>query len=113
MCSFLLQQVGFMLLLIDAYNLLKFMVKSSRVTPQERTDFINTLALYSLYKKRPVLLVFDGGDYHRAELFEYRGITLVYAGHASTADDYIKNYIEKHSGTKNMILISPYSLENS
>jgi len=95
-----------MLLVIDAYNLLKFMVKSAHVSKTQHTVFINTLAAYALIKKHELLVVFDGGDTYKHERFAYKGISIVYAGQRSTADDFIKSYVEDKKIKSELLIVS-------
>ena len=95
-----------MLLIVDAYNLLKFMIKSAHVSKTQHTKFINNLAAYALLKKLDMLIVFDGGDSFKSEKLSYKGITLIYAGQKSTADDYIKLYVDNKKSKTDVLIVS-------
>lgn len=84
------------MIIIDAYNLLKQIIKSSEATERERRAFIDDISLYAKNKNVDVLLVFDGGSSPRTELFNKFGIKIVYSGYQASADDYIKEYIIKN-----------------
>lgn len=95
-----------MLLIIDAYNLLKYILKSAYVNEVDRISFINKLALYALRRKKKVMAVFDGGGYHKPDKIEHKGITLIYAGYDLTADEYIEQYIKFYGKNKEIVVIS-------
>ena len=93
-----------MLLIVDDYNLLKFIVKSPHVSKVQHTKFIDSLAAYALLKKLEMLVVFDGGDTYKSEKLSYKGLCIVYAGQKTSADDYIKAYVD-HKKIKTDILV--------
>ena len=95
-----------MLLIVDAYNLLKFMIKSPHVSKTQHTRFINNLAAYALLKKLDMLVVFDGGDSSKSEKLSYKGISIIYAGQKSTADDYIKTYVDNKKTKTDILVVS-------
>lgn len=94
-----------MIIIIDAYNLLKQIIKASHVTERERSAFVNTIVTYARKKNSDILLVFDGGQSAKPEIFRKSGIRIVYAGYHVTADDYIKDYIAKNN-RQQMLLVS-------
>ena len=95
-----------MLLVIDGYNLLKFMAQSAMVSPAQKSEFINKLALYALKKEKRILAVFDGGSYHKPEKITHYGIDLVHTGYYMSADTYIKEYIASKNNLNEVIIIS-------
>ena len=95
-----------MLLIVDAYNLLKFIAKSPHISKAQHTKFINNLAAYALLKKLDMLIVFDGGDTYKSEKFSYKGLFIVYAGQKTSADDYIKTYVEDKKIKTDILVVS-------
>lgn len=93
------------MIIIDAYNLLKQIIKSSVASERERTAFIEDIVLYAKKKNSEILLVFDGGSSPKPEGFNKNGIRIVYSGYHQSADDYIKEYIIKNN-RKHLILVS-------
>jgi predicted RNA-binding protein with PIN domain len=83
-----------MFIIIDGYNLLKLIVKSSFASEVERSRFINLLSVYARAHKHEIYVVFDGGSYIRPTKIIYKHITVIYSGINQNADTYIKNYIE-------------------
>jgi len=94
-----------MLLVIDAYNVLKSVTPSVIVDEQERASFIHQLGRYAKKKQHKIVLVFDGGLDSRATQERLSGIYVVYAGFEQTADDYIKEYLKKHR-ERDILLVS-------
>lgn len=94
-----------MVILIDAYNVLKQVMPHQEVSLQQRMHFISELIAYKRKKGHSIVVVFDGGltNWPSEELV--RGITVVYAGMTMSADDYIKQYMEKHKD-KEILLVS-------
>ena len=78
-----------MLLLIDAYNVLKRVTPSVIVDERERSRFVEQLGRYAKKKQHKIVLVFDGGFSGRATQERLFGIYVVYSGFEQTADDYI------------------------
>lgn len=89
-----------MLLVIDAYNVLKLIQRTSYVNAEQHKIFLNKLCAYAYIKKHELIVVFDGGDYNRPTIFNYKNIKTVYSGSNYSADDYIKDYV---SNLKNSI----------
>jgi predicted RNA-binding protein with PIN domain len=85
-----------MILIIDAYNVLKQVLPSVQIGDRERAKFIEELGRYARYRQHKIILVFDGGPYDRSTQERCAGIYVVYAGWLESADDYIKRYVQKH-----------------
>lgn len=94
-----------MLIIIDAYNLLKQIIKSSIATTQERDQFINIIKRYAKATNNYIILVFDGGSDNYPTKTSKENIDIVYSGYKKSADQYIKEFISD-SKDKNMILVS-------
>ncbi len=85
-----------MILVVDAYNVLKQVLPSVHVGERERLRFINELGRYARHRQHKIILVFDGGPYDRAFQERIAGVYVVYAGSHETADEYIKRYLNEH-----------------
>ncbi len=94
-----------MILLIDGYNLIKQVIKSTDVSPDIRSKFINELAGYSKKKNHKIVIVFDGGDFPFPSLEEYNNIQIIYSGYKDSADTVIKDYLSENS-SKDILLVS-------
>ena len=85
-----------MILIIDAYNVLKQVLPSVQIGERERARFIKELGLYARYRQHKIILVFDGGPSDRATQERIAGVYVVYAGWLESADEYIKRYLNEH-----------------
>jgi hypothetical protein len=94
-----------MILIIDAYNVLKQVMPSLQIGESERKRFINELSRYARYRRHKIILVFDGGPYDQTFQERIAGVYVVYAGSLETADDYIKRYLTEHRSL-DLLLIS-------
>ncbi|MDP3788285.1 MAG: NYN domain-containing protein [Candidatus Chromulinivorax sp.] len=80
-----------MIILIDAYNLLKTVLHVKFISDAQRMQFLQLFDRYAQYRPtNQIILVFDGGQ----DLYEfeqnYKHITVVYSGSMQIADDVIK-----------------------
>jgi len=86
-----------MIILIDAYNLLKTVLHVQYISDQQRFYFLQLFEKYA--QQRPsnqVILVFDGGqEFYEAEQ-NYKSITLFYSGSMQIADDVIKKKLYEY-----------------
>lgn len=95
-----------MILIIDAYNVLKNMIKSSFVEQVKIKKFINLLSNYAKKKRHKILLVFDGELDNELLCTQFPFIDIVCSG-TNSADDYIKSYVNNTDKRKNdMLLVS-------
>jgi len=94
-----------MILLIDAYNMLKQLVHSRDINQSQRTHFVTLLKKYAQRKKHHLVIVFDGGPYQWVHKEVMGNAQLVYAGVRQTADDYIGYYLQQHQH-KDILLVS-------
>ena len=80
-----------MIILIDAYNLLKTVLHVKFISDQQRVQFLQLFEKYAqLRPSNKIILVFDGGqDFYEVEK-NYKHITLSYSGAMQIADDVIK-----------------------
>jgi predicted RNA-binding protein with PIN domain len=99
-----------MTILIDAFNILKQIGRSAHISEKDRLAFIKQMAYYGKLKGHTVIVVFDDGFYDRCVVTKKEGITIVYAGHYQTADDYIKNYVQEHNNNQTLVVSSDRNL---
>jgi predicted RNA-binding protein with PIN domain len=80
-----------MIILVDAYNLLKTVLHVKFISDAQREQFLQVFAKYAQHRPtNTVILVFDGGpDLYEVENF-YKQMTIIYAGSLQIADDVIK-----------------------
>ncbi len=94
-----------MILVIDAYNVLKQVSPEIFIQEPQRTHFLHQVARYGKAKGHKMVVVFDGGPYDRPYKQQGKGIVIVYSGTQESADDYIRSYIEQ-TKTYELLLIS-------
>jgi predicted RNA-binding protein with PIN domain len=85
-----------MLIVIDAYNLLKQRDNGDFIQESVKKSLIDTLSSYQRRKGHSILLVFDGGHMTWPSQEVFKDIVIVYAGKGKSADDYIKTYVAEH-----------------
>ena len=94
-----------MVIVIDGYNVLKQVFSAGTTTHTVRTRFINQLQQYAVRKNHSILLVFDAGPAFKPTKECYGAVTVVYAGTAQTADEYIKMCLEDMANQE-LLLVS-------
>lgn len=95
-----------MIIIVDAYNLLRATPPYKKtITDKERAQFIARLSSYGRNKGHKIVIVFDGGPHEWPFKENMKIAQVVYSGIHETADDYIKEYIEKHKA-KDLLLVS-------
>jgi len=93
-----------MILIIDAYNLLK--QKSGReISHDQREAFIHRMREYCTYKQHTAWAVFDGGPYLYPVTVQYDHVTVMYSGEAEDADQCIQRLLLSQP-VDNTVLIS-------
>jgi len=91
-----------MIIVIDGYNLLKqiFPHVKGRID-KERNAFIRQLGYYKSKKPKDIkelIVVFDAGPFGHATREIHEGVTVMFSGQKSTADDWIIEYADSHKG---------------
>ncbi len=97
-----------MIILIDGYNLLRqIFPKSKRLLDQQRNHLVKQLSIYRTKKTniKEIVLVFDAGPFGHATREIQHGITIVFSGQKSNADNWIHNFVKRNKG-KEILLIS-------
>jgi len=102
-----------MIIIVDAYNVLKQMIAASgHVKDKERQDFIYLLAYYGRLKGHEIVVIFDGGDCQWPVREMVAGIEGVYSGAGRTADEVIKNYLSEGRGREILLVTTDRALNN-
>ncbi len=94
-----------MIIVIDAYNILKQVITKQEISEKDRIHFIAQMGRYAKIKQHKMIIVFDGGPYEWVHKEKSNGITVMYSGVNESADDVIKHYLEDHQ-TKDLLLVS-------
>jgi len=97
-----------MIVLIDGYNLLRQVFAGVKGTlDAQRSQFISELGYYFAQKHedlQEVILVFDAGPFLHASREVKNGISVIFSGQKSSADDWIINYARKHREHKIVVV---------
>jgi predicted RNA-binding protein with PIN domain len=106
-----------MILIIDAYNLLKQIFPGVKNTlDKQKTAFIKQLAYYKVKKGdniSQIIVVFDAGPSNHATREIKSGIVVVYSGVRSSADNWILNFVERNKGQEILAVTSDRELRES
>jgi predicted RNA-binding protein with PIN domain len=94
-----------MLILIDAYNILKQLDPGAFIQDNAKKSLVTMLSAYKNRKGHSIMLVFDGGHSPWPLQEKQKNVVVVYAGQGKSADDYIKSYIAEHS-KQDILLVS-------
>jgi len=94
-----------MIILIDAYNLLKQLYVTDLIADRERDAYIAILNRYSKVKKHSIILLFDGGFFDMPSRVKEGRVTVVYPGRNHSADEAIKVYL-KENHVKEILLVT-------
>jgi len=94
-----------MIIVVDAYNVLKRETHSIIVSHQERVTFLSYISHYSKQKGHEMVVVFDGGESSWPSVNKQRHVTIVYSGIQRSADDYIRSYLAQNAH-KDIVLVS-------
>lgn len=86
---------------IDAYNLLKQLHATTRVSVKQKNVFLQQLKTFARLKKHNIFLVYDGGELERLDITRDGSIAIMHSGYTFSADDIIKqkmvHYAPEHS----------------
>jgi predicted RNA-binding protein with PIN domain len=94
-----------MIIVVDAYNVVKQIVNKKEITDSERTEFLNQMQNYAHQKGHSIIIVFDGGPDQWPSQETIGELSVVYSGYQDDADTYIKDYLAKNKG-KDLLLVS-------
>jgi predicted RNA-binding protein with PIN domain len=99
-----------MILVIDAYNVLKQVSPTTHITERIRTRFIQEVARYCRAKEHQAVLVFDAGPSKWPYKESIAGVQVVYSGTQMSADDYIKQALQGWRGRETLLISSDRAL---
>lgn len=102
-----------MIIIIDAYNLLKTVLHTQFIQDAQRTKFLQLFEKYAQRRtSNKVILVFDGGQdpYEIEENYKY--LTLFYSGFMQSADDIIKKKLTTYKAFDVLLVTSDRELRN-
>ncbi len=83
-----------MIIIIDAYNVLKQKSNTSYVSTEEITLFLKLLVEYADKKGHSLVAIFDGGPYHWPHEHTIGNVTVIHSGTRLSADDIIKRCLD-------------------
>jgi predicted RNA-binding protein with PIN domain len=90
---FAIYELGIMVILIDAYNVLKQKIGADYINAEQQKQFVELLTEYARAKNHELIVVFDGGDYYWPYEHKKKKVTITFSGSRSTADDVIMQYL--------------------
>lgn len=99
-----------MILIVDAYNVLKQLSSAQYITQAQRDAFIHKLSVYGAHKGHRIIIVFDGGSSKNLEKFRQSGVEVLYAGYSISADEVIKNLCDALRNQQVAVISSDRSL---
>ncbi len=94
-----------MIILIDAYNLLKQLYAAEHISDRDRAEYIALLNRYSKAKRHKIILVFDGGFFDMPSREKEGQVMIIYAGKNKSADQAIKEYLSINK-SRDLLLVS-------
>ena len=99
---------GFVIIIIDGYNLLRHIFpKVKGFLDKQRKQIIEQLSYYKSKKLnniQEIIIVFDGGEFGHASREVRSGIVVVFAGQKSSADDWILGYVSRHKNQETLLV---------
>lgn len=97
-----------MIVIIDGYNLLKQLFPGAKgLIDQQREHFIRQLGYYQQKKHKEIkeiIVVFDAGPFRHATREIKHGITVVFSGQKSNADNWIIDFTERKKGQEILVI---------
>lgn len=95
-----------MIIIIDAYNILKPIYEKRHISEYEQQHFIKELIQFARQRRHHITVVFDGGEYHRPVSYEPdERVTVWYSGDYLDADNVICK-IMRGKPADNMLLVT-------
>lgn len=94
-----------MTIVVDGYNFIKHVIGASFLSDREIKHWLDTFHRYMTLRHNKVIVVFDAGPgyYKTTEL--HGDVTVLYSGQQQSADDLIKDWLQKHQG-KDILLVT-------
>ncbi len=100
-----------MLIIIDGYNLLRAIhfSQEGKLT-RERSQLIEELGQYKALRSHEIMVVFDAGPAMHATREVSDGVVVQFSGQASTADDWILDFVKREREKHKLIISRDRSL---
>jgi len=96
------------IIVIDGYNLLHQIFPRVRgELDKQRKEFIKHLSFYKKTKAdsiKEIIVVFDGGSWGRATREVRGGVTVIFSGQKSSADEWIIDYVNRKPGEELLLV---------
>lgn len=99
-------------IIIDGYNVLKQVCKTTTISDAQRSGFIAMLGKYATRKNHRIALVFDGGDTVWPSQERDHGIIVIYSGIKHSADDVIKKLMQQRP-SGNLVVTSDNEIKRA
>lgn len=100
------------IIIIDAYNILKYFYQDEYITEKQRSQFIQQLIRYGKKKGHELKIVFDGGPHGLPDRIVKKPVTVIYTGAQERADDYIIRDMKKYKGYEVLIVSTDREITN-
>ncbi|MBI2345129.1 NYN domain-containing protein [Candidatus Dependentiae bacterium] len=94
-----------MIIVIDGYNFLKSITGTKFIPESQMLDWINYFQKYIYYRGNQIIVALDAGPYLYESYQRYGAVEVWYAGQYQSADDWIKNWLNKNK-QKDILLVS-------
>ena len=98
-----------MIILVDAYNLLKQLF-GPIISEQQRAQYVTMLNGYATMKHHTIILVFDGGFFEYSVREKQGNVVSMDVGKHQTADQVILEYIAQHAKKEVLVVSSDRAL---
>ena len=95
-----------MVIIIDAYNVLKYVYGAAYISEEQRDEFTTMLFNYGSNYQHTIFLVFDGGSFNHSSSIQDKVITIMYAGFHATADDLIIKLLSQQHHNNSLLISS-------
>ena len=96
-----------MIVVIDGYNLLKQLFPGKNCSDKQRNIFIRQLGYYKIKKTKEIkeiIVVFDAGPFAHASREIKNGVTIIFSGQKSNADNWIIEFVERKKNEELLII---------
>jgi predicted RNA-binding protein with PIN domain len=101
-----------MIVVVDGYNLIKYVLGSTHVSHVQRDKFVTDLITYLRKKKLDGVIVFDGGSFVYPHTILHNQVQVIFSGYKEKADIIIMRYIDEHLSDELLIVSSDREIRN-
>lgn len=99
-----------MVVVIDGYNVAKYVFGQKRLSHQQRDAFVDALCGYLAQRALDGVLVFDGGESDYPDTTRHGKVSVIFSGGKKSADDVIKEFIDGHREYELLLVTSDHEL---